>query len=396
MKVTVRESDTFFYYSQLFDIPLALILASNRELDAEQLQPEQQVSIPGYVKHAVKIGPGDSLWRIATQRQLPLDALLLMNPKLDPYHLNAGDSVSIPIRMTKSIIKGNQAYDYQTMIKDINRLSAVYPFIRQQTVGQSVLGKKIPEIQIGQGQKQLHINGAFHAREWITTPVIMTFLNDYLLSLTNRRTLRGLSMAPFYETTTLSIVPMVNVDGVDLVIHGADAAEERKADVLKMNGGQSDFSQWKANIHGVDLNDQFPAGWDIEQQRREQSPGPADYPGAHPLSEPEAKAIAELTKQRDFERVIAFHTQGEEFYWGFEKKEPPEAENIATEFARVSGYKPIQYVDSYAGYKDWFINEWRKPGFTVELGREKNPVPLSQFAEIYQKALGIFLANFYM
>lgn len=396
MKVIVRQGDTSLYYSQLFNVPLALILESNHELGVEHLPSGQQISIPGYVRQVAKLRKGDSLWRIATHYQLPLDVLLLMNPELDPYRLGDGDAVFIPIRMTKPIIKVNQPYDYQTMIKDMNRLSAVYPFVRKQTIGHSVLKKEIPELQIGHGQKQLHINGAFHAREWITTPIIMTLLNEYLLALTNRHTLRGLNMAPFYEEITLSVVPMVNVDGVDLVIHGADAAQNHKEEVLKLNGGKTDFSQWKANIQGVDLNDQYPVGWDIEQQRREQLPGPADYPGEFPLSEPEAKVMAELTKQRDFERVISLHTQGEEFYWGFEKKEPSEAEAIATEFARVSGYKAIQYVDSYAGYKDWFINEWRKPGFTIELGRDSHPVPLNQFDEIYQKTLGIFLANFYM
>ena len=396
MKVIVRQGDTPLYYSQLFNIPLALILESNHELGTEHLPSGQHISIPGYVKHVVKLGNGGSFWRIATQYQLPLDVLSLMNPELDPYHLRDGDAVFIPIRITKPIIKIKQPYDYQAMIKDMKRLSVVYPFIRQQVVGHSVLEKKILELQIGHGQKRLHINGSFHAREWITTPIIMMFLNEYLLALTNRLTLRGLSMAPFYEETTLSAVPMVNVDGVDLVIHGADAAQNHKEKVLKLNDGKTDFSQWKANIRGVDLNDQYPAGWDIEQQRRRQSPGPADYPGEFPLSEPEARVMAELTKQRGFERIIALHTQGEELYWGFEKKEPSEAEAIAREFARMSGYKAIQYVDSYAGYKDWFIHEWRKPGFTIELGHDSHPIPLSQFDEIYQKTLGIFLANFYM
>ena len=45
-----------------------------------------------------------------------------------------------------------------------------------------------------------------------------------------------------------------------------------------------------------------------------------------------------------------------------------------------------------AGYKAWFISEFSKPGFTVEVGRGKNPLPLSQFAEIYRDTVGIFAA----
>lgn len=76
--------------------------------------------------------------------------------------------------------------------------------------------------------------------------------------------------------------------------------------------------------------------------------------------------------------------------------EPPESETIVNEFARVSGYEPVKSANSYAGYKDWFIQDWRRPGFTVELGKGTNPLPISQFDEIYQKSLGIFLAGLYM
>ena len=69
---------------------------------------------------------------------------------------------------------------------------------------------------------------------------------------------------------------------------------------------------------------------------------------------------------------------------------------IAREFARVSGYQAVRYIDSHAGYKDWFIQEFRRPGFTIELGEGVNPLPISQFDEIYQDALGIFLASLYM
>jgi len=69
---------------------------------------------------------------------------------------------------------------------------------------------------------------------------------------------------------------------------------------------------------------------------------------------------------------------------------------IVREFARVSGYEPVRYVDSHAGYKDWFIQDWRRPGFTVELGLGVNPLPLEQFEEIYQESLGILLASLYM
>ena len=110
----------------------------------------------------------------------------------------------------------------------------------------------------------------------------------------------------------------------------------------------------------------------------------------------EAIAMADLTRERDFAWVLAFHTQGEVIYWGYQGLEPPYSETMVNEFSRVSGYEPVQTIESYAGYKDWFIQDWRRPGFTVELGFGTNPLPIRQFNEIYEETLGIFLAGLYL
>src|SRR5690606_4979707 len=112
---------------------------------------------------------------------------------------------------------------YADMMNDLQQLFEIYPFMRLRAIGESVMGKPIPEVQIGRGSKRVHMNGSFHANEWITTPVLMRFLNDYLLALTNQEPIRGLSMEPFYELAMISMVPMVNPDGVDLVLKGPPA-----------------------------------------------------------------------------------------------------------------------------------------------------------------------------
>ena len=54
--------------------------------------------------------------------------------------------------------------------------------------------------------------------------------------------------------------------------------------------------------------------------------------------------------------------------------------------ARVSGYTLTNapYESSFAGLKDWFIQKFRRPGYTIEVGKGENPLPLSQFSEIYR------------
>ncbi|MDF2067452.1 M14 family metallopeptidase [Bacillus sp. Cr_A10] len=396
MDVYVRGGDSIWYFSQLFKIPLQLINDSNRNINPQILSIGQLIQIPGYVVTNYQIRPGDSIWSIAQNRNLPLDAILLVNPGLSTNRLQIGQTISVPLRVTWRLVNGKQNYDYDTMRNDIRRLQTVYPFLQVSSIGKTVLDREIPEVLIGNGDKRVHFNGSFHANEWITTPITMTFLNDYLLSLTNQKTIRGIETSPLYTQTTFSIVPMVNPDGVNLVINGPPANEPWSSRVIEWNNGSSDFSGWKANIRGVDLNDQFPAKWDLERARNPKTPGPRDYGGESPLSEPEAIAMADLTRRRDFARVLAFHTQGEVIYWGFEDLEPPETEVLAMEFSRVSGYEPIQTIESYAGYKDWFIQDWRRPGFTIELGTGTNPLPLTQFDEIYEESLGIFLSALYL
>ncbi|SFD77341.1 gamma-D-glutamyl-{L}-meso-diaminopimelate peptidase I Metallo peptidase. MEROPS family M14C [Lentibacillus persicus] len=396
MEVFIRPNDSFWYYSELFDIPLDLIVQSNPDLEPSQLAVGQLAQIPGYMADQYQISSGDTFWNIAIARNLPVDMLQLVNPNINPEDLQIGQQIVIPQRVRNLIITDFSNYTFDKFTNDVSRLLTVYPFIVREAIGTSVMGKEIVELRIGTGSKHIHVNGSFHANEWITTPVIMRFLNDYVLALTNGIPIRGLNLLPYFFETTLSLVPMVNPDGVNLVINGASAAGNYEEDVLMINNQNADFSNWKANIKGVDLNNQYPARWEMEAARKPDSPQPRDYPGPHPLSEPESLTMAELAENRNFSRVNAFHTQGEVIYWGFEGLEPPIAQEIVNEYSRVSGYQPIRYVDSYAGYKDWFIQEFRRPGFTIELGTGVNPLPFNQFEEIYQESLGLMLANLYL
>ena len=395
MKVRVRQGDTFWLYSQMFRIPVQLIEDSNPEVSPTSLLVGQTINIPGYVIEEYTIQQGDTIWKLARERNLAMDTIFLLNPNINPNQLQINERILLPKLVTSLIVDGNEEYDFAKLKEDINRLVEIYPFLKLNEIGKSVLGKPLYEIELGRGVRTTHFNASFHANEWITTPVLMKLLNEYVLSLVNGSPIRGVSTLPLYNRNRLSIVPMVNPDGVDLVLNGPP--EQMKEEVLAINKGSMDFSSWKANIRGVDLNNQFPANWEIEKERKEpKSPAPRDYPGDAPLTEPEVIAIAELTQRKQFARVLAFHTQGREFYWGYEGLEPAESEALAKEFARVSGYESVRYIDSHAGYKDWFIYVYHRPGFTFELGYGVNPLPITQFPQIYEEMLGVFLVSLYM
>ncbi len=395
MEVMARNGDTLSYYSRLFMIPFQLLADSNRNCDQDGLKVGDCIHIPGFQAETLHLKEGDALWKIAGSRNISVDSLLLLNQKVSINELGTGDEIIAPKRILQNLVNVRKKYDYQSLLNDIENLKKHYPFIKINTLGKSVLGNDVHEIRIGHGSKKVHMNGSFHANEWITSAILMSYVNDFLLAITNGGKINNIDILPIYRNVDISIVPMVNPDGVNLVLNGPPDHISRE--VVAINGGSTDFTGWKANINGVDLNNQFPAFWEIEKNRKEpKSPAPRDYPGEAPLTEPEAQIMAKLAKEEKFNRMIAFHTQGKEFYWGYENFEPSESAFIATEFSRLSGYKAVQNVDSHAGYKDWFIQEFRQPGFTLELGKGINPLPLSQFDDIYKDVLGIFVASLYL
>ena len=147
----------------------------------------------------------------------------------------------------------------------------------------------------------------------------------------------------------------------------------------------------------MDLNLQFPAGWEeakkIKYSLGFNKPAPRDFVGTGPLTAPEAISVYNFTLSSNFSLVIAYHTQGREIYWQFQDYTPEISRNIANTFSEVSGYsvEDTPYNSSFAGYKDWFIQNYSKPGFTIEAGEGKNPLPISQFDKIYQDNIGILV-----
>ena len=149
----------------------------------------------------------------------------------------------------------------------------------------------------------------------------------------------------------------------------------------------------------MDLNLQFPAGWNQAKQIKFAqgftSPAPRDYVGSGPLVAPESLALYNFTLFHNFRLILAYHTQGKEIYWQFQDYATEEAQNIGELLASISGYilTTPEYNSSFAGYKDWFLQDYRRPGYTIEAGLGINPLPISQFNEIYNDNIGILLLS---
>jgi g-D-glutamyl-meso-diaminopimelate peptidase len=290
----------------------------------------------------------------------------------------------------------NKSYSYNDLINQLLLLKQPNPYLCYEVIGHSVMGKEIISIKLGQGKREVHYNASIHANEWITAVILIKFVMECLRSIDGEDGyLRGFDIRALLQETTVWFVPLLNPDGVELVLDGIREGHPFEQQLLVWNNHSTDFSGWKANIHGVDLNDQFPAHWDEERLRRNTSkPGPMNYSGDAPLSEPEASAIANFTLKHSFALALSLHTQGEEIYWNYRGYEPSDAKRIADKFAEASGYHAVYLTESDGGYKDWYIQQFRRPGFTIELGNGKNPLPFEQLKDIYEKVSKILLLGF--
>ena len=282
--------------------------------------------------------------------------------------------------------------------RSMEALAGRYPAFRPETLTTTAFGRPVPALQIGRGERRVLYSAAHHANEWITAPVLLKFLEELAAADEAQGTLFGVSAKTILNAATIYAVPMVNPDGVDLVTGAIEPGtlEYEQALALAENYPAIPFPDgWKANLLGVDLNLQYPAGWLKARDIKFARPGPRDFVGRAPLNQRETIALAHYTRAVDPALVIALHTQGEAIYWQFGDYAVPGAQELGEEFARLSGYtlEDTPYNSSFAGYKDWFIQTWRRPGFTVECGSGRNPLPLSQFGDIYRAVLGILVTG---
>ncbi|WP_067840127.1 M14 family metallopeptidase [Amphibacillus sediminis] len=289
--------------------------------------------------------------------------------------------------MGNKIINPKQVYSYYQLCSDLNRLATRYANqLSLSTIGYSAEGRRIFAVKVGKGHKKLLCHGAHHAREWLTSALIVDLIETLFTDQDAPwKTLREKQL----DQLALTFVPMVNPDGVTLVQEGASGFPHHK-DLIAWNEGSTDFRSWKANSRGVDLNRQYPVGWeDIQQDPGE--PKSSHYKGKKPLSEPEVQALYRLAEDELFDCAIAYHSSGEEIFWRYNlqgdiiEKYRPLAEGLA----KLTGYRLIEPGPnpSGGGFTDWFLTSFQKPCFTIEIAPSvgPKPVPLDFYDQIYHE-----------
>lgn len=341
----------------------------------------------GYDMYTIRTG--DTLYSIAKKYGTDVYDIIVANPGIEPFQLVPGVQVKVPYNI--DVVDTNIDYTYNILETDLMGLEVRYPFITVGSIGESVLGKQLYYVRLGVGSNEVSYNGVHHSLEWITAPLLMKFIENFAKAYSRGENIRGYNIGDIWRNSSIYIVPMVNPDGVELVLNGLSRNNPFYYDLKRWNNGSEDFSKdWQANNRGVDINHNYNAMWQLSKEAEASygvyGPGPTRYSGPYPVSEPETKAMVRFTNSHNFRLVLAYHSQGEVIYWQYGEVTPSESRRIGELFAKASGYslEETTGIASYAGYKDWFIQDHRRPGFTIEVGKGKNPLPISQFDKIYE------------
>lgn len=281
---------------------------------------------------------------------------------------------------------------YSALIRKLKSLQGAFPFLKLFPIGKSILGRKMYALGIGNLRMVNLFAGAFHAQEWLTCSVLVRFVEDICLAVQQKQKIEGIDFSRTLLDKGFIVVPMVNPDGVEIALNGAKSAKHLEQFVIQTQALSE--RSWQANARGVDLNHNYDANFMLcrvmEIEAGITGPAPRQYGGACAHSEPETKAMVGLCGSFHMKTVIAMHSQGEEIYYQYGEHTPPVSRYMASLFASYSGYAVCnpEGLASHAGFKDWFIEKYHRPGFTFEMGKGENPLPITDLPGIYERLRG--------
>ena len=210
------------------------------------------------------------------------------------------------------------------------------------TIGTSVSGLPIKSVVVGSGKTRIIVTASIHAREFITSELCLKQIEYALVK---------------EPSAQIHFIPCVNPDGAILFNDGDEYFDADMVKKLRKINGSSDYSLYKANANGVDLNTNFPARWGSGEQNRF-VPSSESFVGDFPLDQPESKALVDYTHKIKPHGTISYHAKGQIVYWYFHQNEVARDEKIARSVARKLDYAlGEEYTTSAGGYKDYCIEK---------------------------------------
>lgn len=310
-----------------------------------------------------------------------------------------GSTVYVDLKDFKHInmIAGEKILTHHEMNYKLQVFAMMYPeFMKLEEIGKSVEGRSIMALTVGTGKKQILMDGAMHAREHMTTNVLMEMIDNYSYHYVHNSKFAGYNVRNVLDKVSIAFVPMINPDGVTLV-QGGKVSTPRST-LIKLNGGSTNFKRWKANIRGIDLN----RNWDVRWHKLPKiAPKWEMAKGQKPFSEPETIALRDFVLKHPFKAYITYHSSGQIMFWeyGDDKGGKAKATALVRDLSKTTGYAIMKnsQTSPTAASEPWVGKKKNAPAVTMEIApyAGNGPVPLSRWSSVWKKnqSVGLLVAN---
>ena len=155
----------------------------------------------------------------------------------------------------------NQRLDYYEMSEKIDALSEKYKFLSVSSIGQTVLGKRIPILSVGRGERSVLYVGTQRGTEMATASCLLKYIDELCAHIEGDGRIYNCSAAYLFATRTVSVIPMLNPDGVDYCLNGIDESNPMYERFCS-EGVNADFLNWNGNAMGVELRNNYGESFD--------------------------------------------------------------------------------------------------------------------------------------
>lgn len=291
-------------------------------------------------------------------KTMEIEALLTQ----DELNMIKSQKANIKFSFPQNLLAGpDDQYKNPEEIADIvHSTHAKYPDITEvKVIGKTLEGRDILAIKISDNAKMdekeptVLVNAMHHARE-VMTPEITTDMIDFLTSNYGSNQ----EVTNWVDNTEIWVIPMFNLDG--------------------NNKMWTEDSMWRKNTrnnHGVDINRNYPTGWNSCNGSSSYTSA-QDYRGTAPASEPETQAMMNFVASIKPVFNISYHSYSEIVIYPFgcrPKKTPTDqaVEMIGAEIGKKIDYKPgtaweLLY-NADGGDIDWMYTEHQVIPYVIEV-----------------------------
>lgn len=246
----------------------------------------------------------------------------------------------------------------KTITPEAPALPVAAVFYSTSTIGHSVEGRPIVAHTFGTGTKSLLLVGGIHGGyEWNTVLLAEMMIEEFRLN-----------PEIINENLTVTIIPVLNPDGLALVTSDGRHSNINPADITKWNAN----GLGRFNANQVDLNRNFACNWSPRATWRAQSIGA----GTAPFSEPEAEALRKFIENNPLVAAVFWHSVANAVY-GSECNDGilPATLQILNLYGQAANYQVVPIFDAYpvTGDVEGWLATLGIPAITVELETRNSP-----------------------